>query len=439
MEQNRIIRTALDLGDAGVGEPGEAAGRALDLRSQRTVAREPRARPAAGANSGDRRSSSVSQPGWTAAARRTASTPRVEVARRGRARGRPRTAARRTRARARRRGRSARRPRRRGPRPSARRPRRRARRRAGGASSRRSSPSGSRVVLDAQVDARLPRLAGGGHDEQRRRLAAADVAALGLGAPRARPSGARRGRPSRGREAGRHRGRDRARGPSCWPGRSSASPVDVAGLGDAVRRRCARRRRPRASTTPTWRTARERVGGEHAGQRRRRRPRRAASRSSACGPCAGSTTDCVATAPTPGRAQVHSEPTENQCDCTAAPSSPVSGSQRDDRVGAVRAHAALRAHTRPMRPCRPRARAHPRHARRASCAPTATSRPARRASPAAVLAACDDPTRAVAPDRARRRLARQGRAPARAARGRGRARSAASGSTCASRGCRTCR
>ena len=51
-----------------------------------------------------------------------------------------------------------------------------------------------------------------------------------------------------------------------------------------------------------------------------------ASRSSACGPCAGSTTDCVAVAPIPGRTQVHSEPTENQCDCTAAPSSPVSGS-----------------------------------------------------------------------------------------------------------------
>ena len=30
------------------------------------------------------------------------------------------------------------------------------------------------------------------------------------------------------------------------------------------------------------------------------------SRSSPCGPCAISTTDCVATAPTPGRAQMHS-------------------------------------------------------------------------------------------------------------------------------------
>ena len=32
------------------------------------------------------------------------------------------------------------------------------------------------------------------------------------------------------------------------------------------------------------------------------------------------------TAPIPGRVQVQSEPTENQCDWTAAPSSPVSGS-----------------------------------------------------------------------------------------------------------------
>ena len=45
------------------------------------------------------------------------------------------------------------------------------------------------------------------------------------------------------------------------------------------------------------------------------------------GPYAGSTTDCVATAPIPGRAHTHREPTENQCDWTAPPSSPVSGSR----------------------------------------------------------------------------------------------------------------
>jgi alkylated DNA nucleotide flippase Atl1 len=35
----------------------------------------------------------------------------------------------------------------------------------------------------------------------------------------------------------------------------------------------------------------------------------------------------VATAPTPARAHVTIDPTENQCDWTAAPSSPVSGSR----------------------------------------------------------------------------------------------------------------
>ena len=37
--------------------------------------------------------------------------------------------------------------------------------------------------------------------------------------------------------------------------------------------------------------------------------------------------DCVATAPTPASAQATFEPTENQCDCTATPNSPVSGSR----------------------------------------------------------------------------------------------------------------
>src|SRR5262245_12443034 len=50
-------------------------------------------------------------------------------------------------------------------------------------------------------------------------------------------------------------------------------------------------------------------------------------RSSARGPYAGSATDCVATAPMPGRAQDTIDPTENQCDWTATPSSPVAGSR----------------------------------------------------------------------------------------------------------------
>src|SRR3954471_21742186 len=36
--------------------------------------------------------------------------------------------------------------------------------------------------------------------------------------------------------------------------------------------------------------------------------------------------DCVATAPTPARPHVTTEPTENQCDWTATPHSPVCGS-----------------------------------------------------------------------------------------------------------------
>jgi hypothetical protein len=41
----------------------------------------------------------------------------------------------------------------------------------------------------------------------------------------------------------------------------------------------------------------------------------------------GSTKDCVAMAPTPASAHGTNGPTENQCDCTATPSCPVSGSR----------------------------------------------------------------------------------------------------------------
>ena len=84
--------------------------------------------------------------------------------------------------------------------------------------------------------------------------------------------------------------------------------------------------RPAASTIATWRTAASASEPSRASSA----PAAvvpAARRSSPCGPWAGSTTDCVATAPTPGRAQVQSEPTENQCECTAAPCSPLSGSK----------------------------------------------------------------------------------------------------------------
>ena len=44
------------------------------------------------------------------------------------------------------------------------------------------------------------------------------------------------------------------------------------------------------------------------------------------------------TAPTPGRAHVTIDPTENQCDWTAAPSSPVCSIACDDRVRASADH-----------------------------------------------------------------------------------------------------
>ena len=196
--------------------------------------------------------------------------------RRGRARGRPRTAARRTRARARRRGGRARRP-----------------RPAASAAISSSAAAGQLVgALEAEQAARarrsgrawsstrrstrrLPRLALGGHDEQRRGLAAADVAALALG-------GLERGHQALGEVAAR-----RARTPPTSPAGTVSRAImfawqrpvragRVARARDAVARRCGRRRRRAASTTPTCRTARQRVGGDQLGERvlRARRRRR---------------------------------------------------------------------------------------------------------------------------------------------------------------------
>ncbi len=53
----------------------------------------------------------------------------------------------------------------------------------------------------------------------------------------------------------------------------------------------------------------------------------AASAASTAGPVSGSGTDWTATAPTPACAKGTTEPTENQCDWTATPSSSVSGSR----------------------------------------------------------------------------------------------------------------
>ena len=101
---------------------------------------------------------------------------------------------------------------------------------------------------------------------------------------------------------------------------------DVAGEGDAAARRCARRARPARRRARPGARAPASSAASRSASASRRRPRRPqqverAARS------AGSTIDCVATAPTPGPPTGTSEPTENQCDWTATPSSPVAGSR----------------------------------------------------------------------------------------------------------------
>ena len=84
--------------------------------------------------------------------------------------------------------------------------------------------------------------------------------------------------------------------------------------------------RPEASTTATWRPAEPESSATN---RSRASPAEAPDRirSSACGPYEGWTLAWVATAPTPGSAHGTIGPTENQCDWTATPSSPVAGSR----------------------------------------------------------------------------------------------------------------
>jgi hypothetical protein len=83
---------------------------------------------------------------------------------------------------------------------------------------------------------------------------------------------------------------------------------------------------PRASTIATCRTSRpssfatsvRKASGAFTPPRISSSPLR---------PYEGSMKDCVATAPTPASAQATLDPTENQCDCTATPISPVRGSR----------------------------------------------------------------------------------------------------------------
>ena len=136
------------------------------------------------------------------------------------------------------------------------------------------------VVVDAQVDARAPRLAGGRDDEQRRGLAPAHVAAVRLGRVQRREQAA-------GERAGRRLEGVRHRRPDLRPGhhvRLRAEPLAalVPGEGDAALAGVHR--------DAPWRVdhrdlpvARLRVGGELRGECLvRRLP--AASRSSSRGP-----------------------------------------------------------------------------------------------------------------------------------------------------------
>src|SRR5437660_3662258 len=84
--------------------------------------------------------------------------------------------------------------------------------------------------------------------------------------------------------------------------------------------------RPLASTKATWRPA---LAASCSSSVFSARPASIPWRisDSPRGPYAGSANACVATAPTPASAHVTTVPTENQCDCTATPRSPETGSR----------------------------------------------------------------------------------------------------------------
>src|SRR4051795_2980414 len=82
---------------------------------------------------------------------------------------------------------------------------------------------------------------------------------------------------------------------------------------------------PRASTTATWRTSGS--SSEAISRRSASRAPMPSSASSTRGPPPGTGIDWVATAPVAGRSHGTTDPTENQCDWTATPSSSVSGSR----------------------------------------------------------------------------------------------------------------
>ena len=400
----------------GSGRPGEypaaSAGPAPRARAPRRARSRGSAAPADRASPAARRSPAHA----------------LEAGRRGRPparrRGRPRRAARGCRGRARWRAGRARRPPRWRPSPTRSSPS--ARERVGVVQDEQAAQLGERlrVVLDAQVDDRAPRLARRRDDEQRGRLAAAHVAARRLG-----------GVQRREQPAGERLGRSAPRTPRPSPATPRREAIMFAWQEKPVSRcrgrrtgcsprRCARRRGPaRRRPRPGGRAPARRRRGARRAPLGRSRPRAGSRARRPVGGLGdrlrGDRADARA------RAHVTIGPTENQCDCTATPSSPVCGVAGDDRVGAP-AHRAQRtvAPVPPLDldpPARSACSTASARSRRASCAPTATSIPGAPRFAGTVLSRLRGPDRAVAPRRARRRLAGQGRAPAPAARGGGRA------------------
>ncbi len=211
---------------AGVGQSDEAARRALARRASSSRTAAP-----AGANSGESRSSSVSQPGWTCAARSTASVPAATSPCCAIARPAQKSSSSDCGASSEARTYSAAAS---AARPSAAQLVAVARQLVGALEREQAAQLADRVgvVLDAQVQADLPRLALRRRDHQRGGLAAAHVAALGLGA-------LERGHQPFGEVAagGRERRRHRVghRGPGHHVGLADPVLADrVTGLGDAV-------------------------------------------------------------------------------------------------------------------------------------------------------------------------------------------------------------
>ena len=166
------------------------------------------------------------------------------------------------------------------------------------------------VVLDPQLTASIPRLAGCRHDHDRRGLTPPNIATHALGSLERRQQAPRK-RPSGGFERRGHR----LRHPGCSHHvRLSAEALagDVARVRDAALAGVARDRPGGVDRADLAEALASSSASSSSSAASMASP--ASSRASSLGPYAGSTTDWVATAPTPARAHGTTDPTENQCD-----------------------------------------------------------------------------------------------------------------------------